>query len=241
MENSLLPTTAQLPTQETQLRTTSPSRPHRAAHAALGPPGEPGEPGGPVLAHCLASKGRRGTAGTLTSWVGRASVASRASVQAPPRASGPAGPGASRGGGGGGHKMMKFRFRRQGADPQREKLKQELFAFHKVRRRGRRRPGRATSGRLCPVSAAMLGRAWPGSRAVPRAAPCSFWLLLFLCPWVSEPLVSLPGVPWAQWGPPPICLLLLASFLSSFGVWPGSAEGHPGPGFVFLELLGGRE
>ena len=31
--------------------------------------------------------------------------------------------------------MMKFRFRRQGADPQREKLKQELFAFHKVRRR----------------------------------------------------------------------------------------------------------
>uniref|UniRef100_A0A8C9C828 LLGL scribble cell polarity complex component 1 n=1 Tax=Phocoena sinus TaxID=42100 RepID=A0A8C9C828_PHOSS len=28
--------------------------------------------------------------------------------------------------------MMKFRFRRQGADPQREKLKQELFAFHKT-------------------------------------------------------------------------------------------------------------
>lgn len=75
--------------------------------------------------------------------------------------------------------MMKFRFRRQGADPQREKLKQELFAFHKVRRRGRRR---ATSGRLCPVSAALLGRAWSGSQAVPRAAPCAFWLLLFLCP-----------------------------------------------------------
>lgn len=32
--------------------------------------------------------------------------------------------------------MMKFRFRRQGADPQREKLKQELFAFNKVRRWG---------------------------------------------------------------------------------------------------------
>lgn len=31
-------------------------------------------------------------------------------------------------------KMMKFRFRRQCADPQREKLKQELFAFNKVRR-----------------------------------------------------------------------------------------------------------
>ncbi|XP_040830442.1 lethal(2) giant larvae protein homolog 1 isoform X2 [Ochotona curzoniae] len=28
--------------------------------------------------------------------------------------------------------MMKFRFRRQGADPQREKLKQELFAFNKT-------------------------------------------------------------------------------------------------------------
>ncbi|KAM5263911.1 lethal(2) giant larvae protein homolog 1 isoform 3-T3 [Ctenodactylus gundi] len=28
--------------------------------------------------------------------------------------------------------MMKFRFRRQGTDPQREKLKQELFAFHKT-------------------------------------------------------------------------------------------------------------
>uniref|UniRef100_A0A7N9C858 LLGL scribble cell polarity complex component 2 n=2 Tax=Macaca fascicularis TaxID=9541 RepID=A0A7N9C858_MACFA len=31
-----------------------------------------------------------------------------------------------------GRKMMKFRFRRQGADPQREKLKQELFAFNKT-------------------------------------------------------------------------------------------------------------
>lgn len=115
-------------------------------------------------------------------------MASRASVKAPPRASGPAGPGASRGGGGGGHKMMKFRFRRQGADPQREKLKQELFAFHKVRRREpRRRPGRATSGRLCPASAALLGCAWLGSQAVPRAAPCAFWLLLFLCSWSLNP------------------------------------------------------
>lgn len=30
-------------------------------------------------------------------------------------------------------KMMKFRFRRQGTDPQREKIKQELFAFNKVK------------------------------------------------------------------------------------------------------------
>lgn len=44
-----------------------------------------------------------------------------------------------------GRKMMKFRFRRQGADPQREKLKQELFAFNKVRRR--RRPGLGGRGR----------------------------------------------------------------------------------------------
>ncbi|KAJ6656023.1 hypothetical protein lerEdw1_004608 [Lerista edwardsae] len=29
-------------------------------------------------------------------------------------------------------KMMKFRFRRQGHDPQREKLKQHLFAFRKT-------------------------------------------------------------------------------------------------------------
>uniref|UniRef100_A0A8D0GGF1 Uncharacterized protein n=1 Tax=Sphenodon punctatus TaxID=8508 RepID=A0A8D0GGF1_SPHPU len=29
-------------------------------------------------------------------------------------------------------KMMKFRFRRQGNDPQREKIKQELFAFNKT-------------------------------------------------------------------------------------------------------------
>ncbi|MED6265528.1 Lethal(2) giant larvae protein 1 [Characodon lateralis] len=28
--------------------------------------------------------------------------------------------------------MMKFRFRRQGTDPQREKIKQELFAFNKT-------------------------------------------------------------------------------------------------------------
>ncbi|OCT55570.1 hypothetical protein XELAEV_18000521mg [Xenopus laevis] len=28
--------------------------------------------------------------------------------------------------------MMKFRFRRQGHDPQREKIKQELFSFNKV-------------------------------------------------------------------------------------------------------------
>ena len=40
-------------------------------------------------------------------------------------------------------KMMKFRFRRQGADPQREKLKQELFAFNKVRRW---RPGPGWAG-----------------------------------------------------------------------------------------------
>lgn len=33
-----------------------------------------------------------------------------------------------------GFRMMKFRFRRQGNDPQREKLKQDLFAFNKVRR-----------------------------------------------------------------------------------------------------------
>lgn len=68
----------------------------------------------------------------------------------PARASGPAGPrGASCGRRrAAGRKMMKFRFRRQGADPQREKLKQELFAFHKVRRRagGGGRAG-ATSGR----------------------------------------------------------------------------------------------
>lgn len=32
-----------------------------------------------------------------------------------------------------GFKMMKFRFRRQGTDPQREKIKQELFAFNKVK------------------------------------------------------------------------------------------------------------
>lgn len=56
------------------------------------------------------------------------------------RASGPAGPrgascGRRRRRRAAGRKMMKFRFRRQGADPQREKLKQELFAFHKVRRR----------------------------------------------------------------------------------------------------------
>uniref|UniRef100_A0AAQ5XF01 LLGL scribble cell polarity complex component 1 n=2 Tax=Amphiprion ocellaris TaxID=80972 RepID=A0AAQ5XF01_AMPOC len=31
-----------------------------------------------------------------------------------------------------GSKMMKFRFRRQGTDPQREKIKQELFAFNKT-------------------------------------------------------------------------------------------------------------
>ncbi|XP_045567455.1 uncharacterized protein, partial [Salmo salar] len=31
-----------------------------------------------------------------------------------------------------GRNMMKFRFRRQGNDPQREKLKQELFAFNKT-------------------------------------------------------------------------------------------------------------
>lgn len=161
-----------------------------------GPPGEPGEPGGGlVLAHCLASKGRHGTAGTLTSWVGRASVASRASVQAPPRASGPAGPGASRGGGGGGCKMMKFRFRRQGADPQRDKLKQELFAFHKVRRLGRRPLGRATSGRLCPANAALLGCAWSGSRAVPCAVRLRAPLVSL--PLVSEPLISLATVSWA--------------------------------------------
>lgn len=83
--------------------------------------------------------------------------------------------------------MMKFRFRRQGADPQREKLKQELFAFHKVRRRGRRRLGRATAGRLCPANAALLGCAWSGSRAMPRAVPCAFGLLLFLCPCSLNP------------------------------------------------------
>lgn len=32
-----------------------------------------------------------------------------------------------------GSRMMKFRFRRQGTDPQREKIKQELFAFNKVK------------------------------------------------------------------------------------------------------------
>lgn len=79
--------------------------------------------------------------------------------------------------------MMKFRFRRQGADPQREKLKQELFAFHKVRRRERRWLRRATSGRLFPASAALLGCAWSGSRAVPRAVQCAFGLFLCLCPW----------------------------------------------------------
>lgn len=175
VENSLLQTTAQLPTLETHLRTTSPSRPAELRMRDWGPLASPASPGARSLPIVWRARGGAvPRAGTLTSWVGRASVASRASVQAPPRASGPAGPGASRGGGGGGHKMMKFRFRRQGADPQREKLKQELFAFHKVRRRGRRRLGRATSGRLCPVSAALLGRAWSGSQAVPRAAPCAF-------------------------------------------------------------------
>lgn len=42
--------------------------------------------------------------------------------------------------------MMKFRFRRQGADPQREKLKQELFAFNKVRRERRWLGQRAGGG-----------------------------------------------------------------------------------------------
>lgn len=80
-------------------------------------------------------------------WPSGASVGQPRPVQAlprrarawlpPARASGPAGPrGASCGRRrAAGRKMMKFRFRRQGADPQREKLKQELFAFHKVRRR----------------------------------------------------------------------------------------------------------
>lgn len=199
------------------------------------PPGEPGEPGGPVLAHCLASKGRHGTAGTLTSWVGRASVASRASVQAPPRASGPAGPGASRGGGGGGRKMMKFRFRRQGADPQREKLKQELFAFHKVRRRGRRRLRRATSGRLCPASAALLGCAWLGCRAAPRAVPCAFGLL------VSEPLISLPVSLGLSGVLRPICLSLLASFLSFLVCSPARLRDIQGQVLFSLTLRRARE
>lgn len=57
-----------------------------------------------------------------------------------------------------GRKMMKFRFRRQGADPQREKLKQELFAFNKVRRWRRRRPGRAGGGGPGPGAGATSGR-----------------------------------------------------------------------------------
>lgn len=112
--------------------------------------------------------------------------------------------------------MMKFRFRRQGADPQREKLKQELFAFHKVRRRERRRLRRTTSGRLCPASAALLGCAWSGSQAAPRAV--RFRAPLASLPLVSEPLLSLPGVPWAQWGPPTYLPFTLGLFSFIFGV-----------------------
>lgn len=79
--------------------------------------------------------------------------------------------------------MMKFRFRRQGADPQREKLKQELFAFNKVRaggpgRAGGRGPGlgarapqpRRAAGRERPAGARGLG----APRRLPsRLRPCA--------------------------------------------------------------------
>lgn len=65
-------------------------------------------------------------------------------------------------------KMMKFRFRRQGADPQREKLKQELFAFNKVRRQ--QRPGLGGRGRAGnwgrgPGSQSHVGLGGRGRRA----------------------------------------------------------------------------
>ncbi|XP_047427765.1 lethal(2) giant larvae protein homolog 1 [Mugil cephalus] len=48
--------------------------------------------------------------------------------------------------------MMKFRFRRQGADPQREKTKQELFAFNKVKVTGREEAGGGEGGSAAPLS-----------------------------------------------------------------------------------------
>uniref|UniRef100_A0A8C0Q8A3 LLGL scribble cell polarity complex component 1 n=2 Tax=Canis lupus familiaris TaxID=9615 RepID=A0A8C0Q8A3_CANLF len=114
----------------------------------------PAEPGGPVFPHCLADRG--GASGTgahplVGLYVSRAlrpppcrprparprpgrlaprprlrtRGAARRILRAAAAAAAGAAPAAGR-------KMMKFRFRRQGADPQREKLKQELFAFNKT-------------------------------------------------------------------------------------------------------------
>lgn len=122
----------------------------------------------------------------------------------PARASGPAGPrGASCGRRrAAGRKMMKFRFRRQGADPQREKLKQELFAFHKVRRRAGgswlgagawpepRRAGGGGARRAGPGRPAPL-RPSRAPASLPSASPAH----------VSAPRTSLPSPRGAS--PPP--------------------------------------
>lgn len=71
------------------------------------------------------------------------------------------------------------------------------------------------------------------SGCAPRRA-VRFRAPLVSLPLVSEPLISLSGVPWAQWAPPTYLLFTLGLFSFIFGVYPGSAEGHPGPGFVFL-------
>uniref|UniRef100_A0A8C0X662 LLGL scribble cell polarity complex component 2 n=1 Tax=Castor canadensis TaxID=51338 RepID=A0A8C0X662_CASCN len=136
-------------------QTTSPGRSHAAAHAHRASLREPGRARGPCTPPLSGGQGRSGKhGGALISLVGRrirraplpppgrlrpacprpgrlaprprfrTGGAARRILRAAAAAAGAA-PAAGR-------KMMKFRFRRQGADPQREKLKQELFAFNKT-------------------------------------------------------------------------------------------------------------
>lgn len=161
---------------------------------------------------CQAGAGAGGV--RVVHWPSCASVGQPRPVQAlprrarawlpPARASGPAGPrGASCGRRrAAGRKMMKFRFRRQGADPQREKLKQELFAFHKVRRRAGgswlgagawpepRRAGGGGARRAGPGRPAPL-RPSRAPASLPSASPAH----------VSAPRTSLPSPRGAS--PPP--------------------------------------
>lgn len=163
-------------------RTPRPGRPRAAAHARRAF-SRAGPSWGPVFPHCLGGRGGAGGA-QARPLAGRRVSRSRRPPPCRPdpvclrpgrlaprprlrtggaarrilRAAAAAGAVAVAG-----RKMMKFRFRRQGADPQREKLKQELFAFNKVRRRRPELGGRGRAGGLGWGPGASVGG--PGTRA----------------------------------------------------------------------------